>query len=120
MHWKVSVPRCSLTLAQNIRLCEIFLRRGRISTLLRKDILKEMNDPPQGAESSKPNLECRAGSLPLEPRQLPWYNSVLWLLAGLAAVMHSGTSGTTHLVHAHAGSKSWSSALFSPQQLSWL
>lgn len=106
MHWKVSVPRCSLTLAQNVRLCDIFLMRSRISTLLRMDILKEINDPPQGAEPSKPYLECRAGSLPPEPRQLSWYNSVLWLLAELAAVMHSGTSGASHLVHARAGSKS--------------
>lgn len=75
VHWKVSVPRCSLTLAQSIRLCDIFLMRGRNSTLLRVDILEEMNDPSQGAESSKPYLECRADVPHHEPRQLPWCNS---------------------------------------------
>lgn len=76
---KVSVPRCLLTLAQNIRLCDIFLMRSRISTLLRMDIVKEINDPHR--EQSHQSRIWSAGL----PVLLPSHGSCLGTIQSLVA-----------------------------------
>lgn len=104
MHRKLSVPRCLLMLGQSIKLCDIFLMRSRISTLLRMGILKEM-DAPHGEQSHQSHIKSLGLPVLLLSHCtcLGTVQSDMWLLAELAAAVHGGTSRVSCLLHAQWG-----------------